>query len=306
MIIRTQYPDLFLADALPAIDDVIFVRFNRFPPQYSRIFRTKGSKRSIEQTTELTGLGTFNEVPEGQNVNYDFAVPGFDKTFTHLQYGLGFAISRIMADDDRWAIIAKLSSDLGRSARETIELHAATVFNDGFSDTGPDGVSLFDGSHPLVKSGGTQSNILSAAADLDIPSLELALTDFRLMKDPAGKKARIPPRRLVIPPQLEWRAAEMLTGNMRSDTANHTVNAFRHRVGMSNFDDIVIWEYLTDPDAWFVLGDKEDTELRWYWRERPGTVHDVHFDSRTLKTAMWMRYSYGYSNFYGTYGTPGA
>jgi phage major head subunit gpT-like protein len=305
MIIRTQFPDLFLADALPALDELIFTRFNRHPPQYSRIFSVKGSTRSIEQTSELSGLSTFVTIPEGGNMKYDFAVPGFDKTYTHAQYGLGFAISRIMVDDDRWAIIRKLSSELGRSARETVELHAATVFNNGFSDTGPDGVSLFNASHPLVKSGGTQDNT-GTAADLDIASLELALTGFRTMTDPAGKKIRLQPRRLVIPPQLEFTASEMLKGTMRSDTANHTINAFKNRVGMGTFDDIFVWEYLTDPDSWYVLADKEDCELRYYWRERPSTVHDVHFDSRTIKTAMWMRYSYGYSNFYGAWGNPGA
>lgn len=306
MIIRTQFPDLFLADALPALDELIFTRFDKHPPQYQRVFSVKGSTRSIEQTSELSGLGTFNAVPEGGNVAYDFAVPGFDKTYTHAQYGLGFAISRIMVDDDRWAIIRKMSSELGRSASETIELDAVTVFNNGFADTGPDGVSLFNASHPLVKSGGTQSNVLSAAADLDVASLELALTDFRTMVDPSGKKIRLQPRRLIIPPQLEFVASEMLKGTMRSDTANHTINAFKHRVGMASFDDVIVWEYLSDPDAWFVMADKEDCEQRFYWRERPSTVHDVHFNSRTVRTAMWMRYSYGYSNFYGAYGTPGA
>lgn len=305
MIIRTQYPDLFLADALPALDEVIFRRLARHPPQYSRVFRVMSSQRSIEQTTEVTGLSTFVSVPEGGNVRYDFSVPGFDKTYTHLQYALGFAISRVMADDDRWGIIRKLSSELGRSAKETVELHAASVFNNGFSDTGPDGVSLFNASHPLVKSGGTQSN-LGTAADLDIASLELALTEFRTMVDPTGKKARLMPRRLIIPPQLEFTASEMLKGSMRSDTANNTINAFRNRVGMQSFDDVAVWEYLTDPDAWFVLAEKEDTDLRFYWRERPNTIHDIHFDSRTLKTAMWMRYSYGYSGFWGAWGNAGA
>jgi len=282
MIIRQQFPDLFLTTMLPALDDVIFNRFDRLPPCYSKVFKMMTSGRSIEQTSEIAGLSTFGIVPEGQNVRYDESVPGFNKTYTHTQYGLGFRISRVMVDDDKFSIITKLASDLGRSAKETVELDAVSDFNNGFSGSylGPDGKALFATDHPLVKSGGTQTNTLAVAADLDISSLELALTDFRLMKDPTGKRIRVKPERLIIPAQLEFVASEILFGNMRSDTANHTINAFKNRVGITAFDDVDIWEYLSDPDAWFI--------------------------TRSIKTAGWMRFSHGWSSPFGLYGSPGA
>lgn len=308
MIIRTQFPDLFLTTMLPALDEVIFNRFDRLPPNYSKIFRMLDSTRSIEQTSEIAGLGTFSVVAEGSPVRYDESVPGFAKTYTHTQYGLGFRISRIMVDDDRFSIINKMASDLGRSAKETTELDAVGDFNNGFSGSflGPDGKALFVTDHPLVKSGGTQQNTLTTAADLDISSIELALTDFRKMKDPSGKKIRVKPEKLIIPPELEFAASEIMNGDMRSDTANHTINAFKNRVGMTSFDEVVIWEYLSDPDAWFISAPKEDTELRFYWREKFNTIHDVDFDTRSIKTAGWMRFSHGWSSFYGLYGSPGA
>lgn len=293
---------------LPALDDVIFNRFDRLPPCYSKVFKMMTSGRSIEQTSEIAGLSTFGIVPEGQNVRYDESVPGFNKTYTHTQYGLGFRISRVMVDDDKFSIITKLASDLGRSAKETVELDAVSDFNNGFSGSylGPDGKALFATDHPLVKSGGTQTNTLAVAADLDISSLELALTDFRLMKDPTGKRIRVKPERLIIPAQLEFVASEILFGNMRSDTANHTINAFKNRVGITAFDDVDIWEYLSDPDAWFISAAKEDIDLRFYWREKFNTIHDVDFDSRSIKTAGWMRFSHGWSSPFGLYGSPGA
>lgn len=308
MQIRTQFPDLFLTSMLPALDEVIFNRFDRFPPQYTKVFRMMTSSRSIEQTSEIAGLGTFVLTPEGSPVRYDESVPGFNKTYTHLQWSLGFKISRVMVDDDRWGIINKMAADLGRSAKETIELDAASVFNNGFSGSynGPDGVPFFSTSHPLVKSGGTQTNTLAVAADLDIASLELALTDFRRMVDQSGKKIRVIPRTLIVAPENDFAASEILTGTMRSDTANNTVNAFKHRTGLPSFEDLMVWEYLTDPDAWFITTDKEDTELRFYDREKFNTLHDVDFDSRSIKTAGWMRYSYGWSSFAGWYGVPGA
>lgn len=306
MQIRTQFPDLFLASMLPALDELIFQRFDRFPPQYTQIFRILDSGRSIEQTSEIAGLGLFNSINEGGNVRYDEAVPGFSKTYTHTQYGLGFKMTRVMVDDDRWSIISKLASELGRSSKETIELAAAAVFNTGFTTNGPDGVALFATNHPIVKTGGTQTNTLAVAADPDIASLELALTDFRKMKDPSGKKIRVKPELLVVAPENEFAASEILNATMRSDTANNTPNAFKNRSGFGAFDSMFVWDYLTDPDAWFIRCNREDTEMRFYWREKPVTLHDVDFDSRSIKTAMWYRMSLGWSSFYGWYGSPGA
>ena len=309
MQIRAQFPDLFLTSMLPCLDEVIFQRYQRWPPQYSQIFRMMTSARSIEQTTEVTGLGTFHQIAEGAPMRYDTAVPGFDKTYLHTQHGLGFKATRIMADDDRFGVIRSLASELGRSASETIEIAAASHFNNGFTAgvyAGPDAVALFSTAHPMVKSGLTQQNCLTAAADLDVSSIELALTDFRRMKDPTGKRIRVKPRKLIVPPELEFAALEILKAQMRSDTANNTPNAFKLRSGLPGFDEVFVWDYLTDPDAWFILADPEDTELRFYWRERPNVVHDVDFDTRSIKTAMWYRCSSGWSNFYGVYGTPGA
>src|SRR4051812_21168584 len=102
MLIRTSFPDLFLTSMLPALDEVIFNKFDRFEPQYSQVFRVMDSTRSIEQTSEIAGLGTFNTIPENSPVRYDEPVPGFSKTYTHAQYGLGFRISKVMQDDDRY------------------------------------------------------------------------------------------------------------------------------------------------------------------------------------------------------------
>lgn len=307
LVIRAQFPDLFLSSMLPALDEVIFQQFNPRPPQFSRIFRVLSSTRSIEQTSQVSGLGLPYTIPENGKMRYDASVPGFSKTYQHEQAGLGFMASRIMADDDKHNLIKEMASELGRSVREYLEIRVASHFNNGFSGSylGPDGVSLFSASHPLVKAGGTQSNVLSAAADLDIGSLELMLTGFRKLTDSAGKKVRVRPARLLVPPEGEFIASELLGGQMRADTANHTINAFRNRDTENSFTDFMVWDYLTDPDAFFVVGEPRDTQLRFYWREKPNTVHDIDFDTRSVKTAMWLRWSSGWSDYYGVYGTPG-
>ena len=191
-------------------------------------------------------------MPQGAYVDFDDVVPGFRKNYIHTQFGLGFKVSRILADDDRYGLIAKIGRELGRSARYSVEVDAALDINRGFNSsyTGPDGKPLFATDHPLVKHGGVQANTLSVAADFSVSSLELALTAFRQMKDSSGKLVRIPAEMLVVPPQLEWRAAEVLVGTKRSDTANNTENAFRHRAGYGPFKRYEVWDYLTDPDTW--------------------------------------------------------
>lgn len=308
MIVRQIFPDLVLEDMLPALDELIFQEFDPYPPQFTRYFRVMTSNRAIEQTTQMSGLGLAVKIPENNPMVFDTPVQGFDKTFRHDQYGLGFMASRIFVDDDKFGVIKKMAKDLGVSIRETIEIEVASHFNNGFTGgafVGPDGVALFSTSHPLVKYGGVQANTPAVGLDLDHGNLSLALTDYRLMKDPSGRKVRVPPEELVVPPQLEGVAAEIMEARMRSDTANNTPNSLRHRSGYGSFTQWSVWDYLTDDDAWFVLGNKKKTQLRFYWKEKPNTYHDIDFHTRAIMTCMWYRKSHGWSDYMGTYGSPG-
>jgi hypothetical protein len=173
---------------------------------------------------------------------------------------------------------------------------------------GPDGVALFSTVHPLV-GGGVQSNRLAAAADPDVATIQLVLTEMRKAKDHRGKRLRIPPKKLIVCPELEFIAAEMLGGAERGDTANNTINSFRRRSGMPSFAEWMVWDYLTSSvgnTPWFVESDTEDTELRFYDREPFNTVHDTEFDTRAIKTAGWMRFSVGFNGSYGIFGVPGS
>lgn len=304
MFVRTILPDLYLSSMLPAIDEVVMTKYSRFPDEFTEVFRMETSSRSIEQTTEVTGFGQFALVPENDTTRYDDPLPGFNKTYTHAQYSLGFKVSRVAVDDDKFGVVRKLATELGRSAKETKEVTAASVFNTGFTSAiGPDGQALFSTAHPLV-GGGTQTNKLTYATDPDVTSLQLALTDMRQTVDHRGKKLRIPTKKAIFPPTLEFIGAELLGGTDRPDTANRTINAFRRRSGMPSFDSWMVWDYLTDPHAWFLESEVGDTEIRWYEREAFNTVHDIDFDSRGVKTAGWMRFSCGYNGFYGVYGVP--
>jgi phage major head subunit gpT-like protein len=289
---------------LPAIDQVVMTKYSQFPDQYPEVFRNESSSRSIEQTTEVTGFGQFSVVPEGGDTRYDEALPGFNKTYIHAQYSLGFRVTKVAMDDDKFGVVNKLATELGRSAKETKEVTVANVINTGFTtNIGPDGVSLFNVAHPLI-GGGFQSNRLSYATDPDVTSIQLSLTGMRQTVDHRGKKLRIPPKKAIFPPNLEFIGAELLGGTDRPDTANRAINAFKRRSGMPSFDTWMVWDYLSDPDAWFLEGDVGDTELRYYNRESFNTVHDIDFNSRSVKTAGWMRFSVGQNGWYGIWGVP--
>jgi phage major head subunit gpT-like protein len=305
MLVRTIFPDLYLQSMLPAIDEVIMTKYSQFPDEFSEVFRVEKSNRSIEQTTEVTGFGQFAQVPEGNNTRYDAPLPGFNKTYVHAQYSLGFKVSKVSMDDDKFGVVRKLATELGRSAKETKEVVAANVINLALSASqlGPDGVPLCSTAHPLL-GGGTQTNLLAYASDPDVTSIQLALTDMRTTVDHRGKKLRIPTKKAIVPPIFEFSMAEILGGVDRSDTANRTINAFRRRSGMPSFDSWMVWDYLTGTN-WFLQGEVSDTELRFYNREPFNTVHDIEFDSRSIKTAGWMRFSVGFNGFYGFYGIQG-
>ncbi len=306
MLIRSSLPDLYLQSALPAIDEVVMTKYAQYPEQFSRVFRVLKSNRSIEQTTEVTGFGDFAQVPENDSTIYDQPLPGFNRTYVHAQYSLGFKVSKVAFDDDQFEVVRKLAGELGRSAKETREIIPANIFNQGRNVLypGPDGVPLFSTAHPLI-GGGTQTNMLSYSSDPDVTSLQLALTDMRTTVDHRGKKLRIPPKTLIVPPKFEFVASELLAGaDWRPDTADRTINAFRERNGMPSFQDRMVWEYLTTTDC-FIEAAVEDTELRFYNREPFNTVHDIDFDSRAIKTAGWMRFSVGWNSFYGIYCIPG-
>ena len=309
MLVRAQFPDIHLATMLPALDALIFKKYRQYPTQFNRYFRVMSSTRDIEQTTQLSGLGLPVSIAEGGAMIYDNPVQGFDKTYTHTQAGLGFRISKMMAMNNKHGIISKMAGELGRSVKEYIDITVANHFNNGFSGSylGPDGVSLFSASHPLVKQGGVQSNTLATPADVGHASVQLVLTAFRKQLDAAGKKIRIEPKKLVVAPEGEFAAAEALgMSRFKPGTANNDVNALNKRSGFSAFDSFEVWDYLTDADNWFVVADPGDTELRYYWREKPSTVHEIDFDTRTIKTAIWFQNSHGWSDYLGVFGVQGA
>ena len=307
MQVRTQFTDTFLETMLPALRAITMGRYKKFPEQYSQVFNVQDSNRDIEQDTGVTGFGLMPVVAEAEKITYDQVLQGFDKTYRHIDFGLGYLVSHQMVRGDKFGLIRKMALELGKTAAITVETEAVSDFNNGFSTSflGPDGKPLFSATHPNV-GGGSQRNLASPAVDLDIPSLESAVTDMRSTTDDRNKLVMIPPQKLIVGPSLQFLAATILGGTERSDTANRALNAFKLQSDYGRLDKWFVWDYLSDPDAWFVAADGADTSLNFFWYERFNTINDLDFDTRGTKTGGWQAFSHGWSDWRGLWGSAGA
>ena len=291
---------------LPALRSIVDDGYKQYPPQYPRVFNVLDSSRSIEQFSQVSGVGRFEQIAEGQAVRRDQAVQGFKSSFIHSRWGLGIPVTVDVVEDDKWDLIGKSHRDLGWSCAETQELDAVSTFNNGFDSAypGPDAVALFSASHPLYKQGGVQSNILSVAADLDMLPLQQMLTAFALLKRPSGEYLHAIPESLIVHPDNLWVAHALTKSGDDPTTANRSINPLG--AAPDGIPKPFVWRYLTDNDAWFISAKPQQTGLVWFWRKKPYTKSWTDDDTEVGMTAMRYKKSHGWNDYIGVFGTPGA
>lgn len=293
-----------IVDALDAnLKEMFQDGLKSWPEEYSQVFNVLDSDKQSEKDSYESGFTSMPEKPEGVGATYDTIKAGISTTYTHTTYALGYEITEEAIEDNQRTpeTFSKLPAALNRSGIETVEVSSANIFNNGFSNTGFDGVSLFNTAHPTLD-GATQANRPSTDADLSVTSLTAGLTTIEGYTDERGLKLPTRAKMLIVPVDL-WNVAEELLGSeYKPYTANNEVNAFQQK-DLQYF----VWHYLTDTDAWFLVSEKPDHMLKFYWRVRMGALRrGTDFDSTNLKHLARMRFSVGYSHWMGTYGTSGA
>jgi len=298
----TAFRGAFSDILAPGLAEVVALAYKMYPEEYSKIFKMKGSKKKSEQTTTIEGLGVAPVLNEGAPIEFKDLTQGYDETYTHVDYGLGFRVTRNMYDDDLYGVMESAAEYLGRSIRLSIENAAANIFNNGFTASaayyGPDGVELFSRVHPFA-SGGTAANELSAAADLSTTSLQAALSDVESMVDSTGAPIVLIPKTLLIPSELRWDASVILESQLKSGTANNDKNVFKD-LDLS----FEINHYLTDADTSFLICDKNS--LKGWMRQKPKFENDDDFDTKDAKFSVVSRFSFGWADWVGVYGLLGA
>lgn len=275
----------------------------QWPEEYSQWINVETSDKQTEKDSYESGFGMMPSKTEGTAAQYDVILPGIKQTYTHKTYALGYEITEEAIEDNLRTpeTFAKLPQALNRSAMETVEVSAASILNNGFTTTGFDGKVLFATDHPLLQ-GGSQGNTPSTQADLSVTSLTAGLTAIEKFKDERGLKMPMKATMLNVPVDL-WNVAEELLGSeYKPYVANNEVNAL-----MKKDLQYFVNHYLTSAKAWFLLAEKGQHQMKFFWRIKLGALRrGTDFDSTNLKHLARMRFSYGYSHWRGTYGSSGS
>lgn len=296
-----------IAKALwPGVNKFFGLSYAEHPLEYTEIFEMGRSDKNFEEDVNHYGLGLATVKPEGEKISYDEMAQGPVARYVHVVMAQGFVISREAVEDNLYMELAvKRSKELARSMRVTKEIIAANVLNRAFTSgyVGADGVTLINASHVNSRDASTYSNTLSTgAADLSEASLEQALIDIGGMGDDAGKPIMVQPRKLIIPRHLQFEAERILGSTLQGNTANNAVNALRSKGALPS--GYVVNHYLTDPDAFFILTDVPDG-LKGFQRRALAIENDTDFDSENMKFKATERYSFGWSDPRGIFGSPG-
>jgi phage major head subunit gpT-like protein len=280
--------------------------YRQYPEFYRRINKVENSSKAYEDSWAMSGFGPLAEKTELGTTTLDEPIKLGGVRFVHKGFALAFLISRELRKDAQYPQILNLARELGRSSYWTTELYGHDVWNNGFTTTkyvGRDGKALFATDHPIQGTGAVFANKPAADTDLSEAALEAALLNYDTQVNERGMPIMMRPRYLLIHPSNRLLAARLLESEDRPFTANNELNVLKQE-GIIPLAD----PWLTDTDAWFLVGDTADPTfgVRFYWREQPDTStwDDMNADGTYHK--IYQRHSNGFEDWRGTYGSPGA
>jgi phage major head subunit gpT-like protein len=270
----------------------------------TRVFPVYSSDKKYEEYVEETGFGLAPVKTESASISYDTDAQGYISRLTNVTYGLGAKVSQEAIEDNQYFSVArKKSAKLAKSMRQTKETVFANILNRAFNSsfTGGDGKELLATDHPTLN--GTQSNELAVSQDLSEAALEDLLTLIRGMTDSRGIRIGAKGLMLIVPPQLEFVATRIVKSTLQSGTANNDTNAMRE-LGMLP-EGVMVWDYLTDEDAFFIKTDVSEGLIRQE-RRALSLEQDNDFDTSNACMKATERYTAGWADWRGIVGSPGA
>jgi len=294
-----------LKELLPGLNALFGMEYSTYGEQHKEIFETETSERSFEEETKLSGFSAAPVKNEGSAIAYDNAQEAWTARYQHETIALGFSLTEEAIEDNLYdSHSARYTKALARAMAYTKQIKAANVLNNGFSSsyTGGDGVELFSTAHPLV-SGGTNSNEPSTPADLNETSLESAVIQIAAWTDERGLLIAAKPRKLIVPPSLQFVATRLLETELRVSTNNNDINALKNNGSIPG--GYTVNNFLTDSNAWFLTTDVPNG-LKHFVRTPMNTSMDGDFDTGNVRYKARERYSFGWSDPLGIFGSPGA
>ena len=294
-----------LKELLPGLNALFGLEYARYGEEHKEIYEIEKSERSFEEETKLSGFSAAPVKAEGSAIAYDNAQEAFTARYNHETIALGFSITEEAIEDNLYdSLSARYTKGLARAMSYTKQVKAASVLNNGFSAAYPggDGVALFSTSHPLVN-GGTNGNTPSTQADLNETSLEAAVIAIAAWTDERGLLIAAKPRKLIIPPALQFVATRLLETSLRVGTNNNDINALKNNGSIP--EGYAINHFLTDTNAWFLTTDVPNG-LKMFERTPLQNSMDGDFDTGNVRYKARERYSFGWSDPLGVFGSSGS
>jgi hypothetical protein len=301
-----------LKELLPGLNALFGMEYARYGEQHKEIYETETSERSFEEEVKLSGFSAAPVKNEGSAISYDNAQEAWSTRYNHETIALGFSITEEAVEDNLYdSLSARYTKSLARAMAYTKQVKAASVLNNGFNGgyLGGDGVSLFGYNsssalvnHPLV-SGGTNANTPSTQADLNETSLEAAVIQIAAWTDERGLLIAAKPKKMVVPPALQFVATRLLETSLRVGTADNDINAIKNNGSVP--EGYTVNNFLTDNNAWFLTTDVPNG-MKHFIRTPLQNSMDGDFDTGNVRYKARERYSFGWSDALGVFGSSGS
>ena len=294
-----------LKELLPGLNALFGLEYARYGEEHKEIYETETSERSFEEETKLSGFSAAPVKNEGQAIAYDNAQEAWTARYNHETIALGFSLTEEAIEDNLYdSLSARYTKGLARAMAYTKQVKAAAVLNNGFSAayTGGDGVALFSTAHPLIN-GGTNSNRPSTAADLNETSLENAVIQIAAWTDERGLLIAAKPKKLIVPPSLQFVATRLLETSLRVGTTDNDINALKNNGSIP--EGYTQNHFLTDTNGWYLTTDVPNG-MKHFVRTPLANSMDGDFDTGNVRYKSRERYSFGWSDPLGMYASPGS
>jgi len=294
-----------LKELLPGLNALFGLEYARYGEEHKEIYETETSERSFEEETKLSGFSAAPVKNEGSAMAYDNAQEAWSARYNHETIALGFSLTEEAIEDNLYdSLSGRYTKALARAMAYTKQVKAANVINNGFTSgyTGGDGKTLFATDHPLV-SGGVNSNTPATQADLNETSLENAVIQIAGWTDERGLLIAAKPKKLIVPPALQFVATRLLETELRVGTADNDINAIKNNGSIP--EGYTVNHFLTDTNGWYLTTDVPNG-LKHFVRTPMQTGMDGDFDTGNVRYKARERYSFGWSDPLGMFGSQGA
>ena len=294
-----------LKELLPGLNALFGLEYARYGEEHKELYETETSERSFEEETKLSGFSAAPVKNEGSAIAYDNAQEAWTTRYNHETIALGFSITEEAIEDNLYdSLSARYTKGLARAMAYTKQVKAAAVINNGFSAAyaGGDGVALFSTAHPLVN-GGTNSNTPTTQVDLNETSLEAAVIQIAAWTDERGLLIAAKPKKLIVPPALMFVAKRLLDTELRVGTTDNDINAIKQMGAIP--EGYTVNHFLTDTNGWYLTTDVPNG-LKHFIRSPLAQSMDGDFDTGNVRYKSRERYSFGWSDPLGIWGSSGS